>query len=50
MYKVILTKRQTREAFIVSSGQYQISARLARIIRGQAISFDKSPAKAERVL
>nr|Q9NGD0.1 RecName: Full=Endoplasmin homolog; AltName: Full=Glucose-regulated protein 94; AltName: Full=Lipophosphoglycan biosynthetic protein 3; Flags: Precursor [Leishmania infantum]AAF67727.1 glucose-regulated protein 94 [Leishmania infantum]ADP89477.1 glucose regulated protein 94 [Leishmania infantum] len=48
--KVILTKRMTNEAFLVSSGENQITARLASIMRGQSMSLANQQMTAERVL
>ncbi|CAM39934.1 putative heat shock protein 90 [Leishmania braziliensis MHOM/BR/75/M2904] len=48
--KVILTRRMTNEAFIVSSGDNQITARLASIMRGQSMSLADQKVTAERVL
>ncbi|KAK7195497.1 heat shock protein 90 [Novymonas esmeraldas] len=48
--KVILTKRVTSEAFILSSGENQITARLANIMRGQSMSLADQQTTAERVL
>ncbi|KAL7695355.1 lipophosphoglycan biosynthetic protein [Lotmaria passim] len=48
--KIILTKRLTNEAFILSSGENQITARLANIMRGQSMSLVDQQTTAERVL
>ncbi|KAG5473734.1 hypothetical protein LSCM1_04364 [Leishmania martiniquensis] len=48
--KVVLTKRTSREAFILSSKENQITARLANIIRGQSMSLADEQMAAERVL
>jgi HSP90 family molecular chaperone len=48
--KVILTKRLTNEAFILSSGENQITARLANIMRGQSMALVDRQTTAERVL
>ncbi|KPA80393.1 putative mitochondrial putative lipophosphoglycan biosynthetic protein [Leptomonas pyrrhocoris] len=48
--KVILTKRLTNEAFILSSGENQITARLANIMRGQSMALMDQQTTAERVL
>lgn len=48
--KVVLTKRTTNEAFILSSGENQITARLANIMRGQSMSLADQQTRAERVL
>ncbi|KAG5490481.1 hypothetical protein JKF63_00601 [Porcisia hertigi] len=48
--KVVLTKRITKEAFIVSSGENQITARLANIMRGQSMALADDHTSAERVL
>ncbi|KAG5474019.1 hypothetical protein CUR178_04130 [Leishmania enriettii] len=48
--KVVLTKRTTNEAFILSSTANQITARLANIIRGQSMSLADQQTTAERVL
>lgn len=48
--KAVLTKRYTTEAFILSSGEHQLTARLANMIRGQAMNWDGTAAAAERVL
>ncbi|KPI89798.1 putative LPG3 putative heat shock protein 90 putative glucose regulated protein 94 [Leptomonas seymouri] len=48
--KVILTKRLTNEAFILSSGENQITARMANIMRGQSMALMDQQTTAERVL
>lgn len=48
--KIVLTKRFTTEAFLLSSGENQMTARLANIMRGQAMGYDPVPPKADRVL
>ncbi|CCW67422.1 unnamed protein product [Phytomonas sp. Hart1] len=48
--KVILTHRHTTEAFIVSSNQHHITARMSNIIRSQAIGLDREIPKVRRVV
>lgn len=48
--KVILTTRKTSGAFLLSSGENQITARLASLMRSQTMTLSDAPKKAERIL
>lgn len=48
--KVVLTSRYTTEAFILSSGEHHMTARLANIVRGQAMGYESVPIRTDRVL
>ncbi|CCW59598.1 unnamed protein product [Phytomonas sp. EM1] len=48
--KVTLTHRHTTEAFIVSSNQHHITARMANIMRNQAAGMETTPPKVKRIV